>query len=127
VSTSIKHQPGGHVVHPLRALAAAAAPLPPGEALIASLTAESLLFAVFAVAFTLTAPTREGRYPFFATGKFAYLVVLSITAVAVSAAVSLVDIWPHGLGGAVRAGGIMLAIVVQPFFALAIANQARVK
>lgn len=126
MSTSIKHQPGGHVEHLLRVLAAEG-PLPPGEALIASLTAESLLFAVFAVAFTLTAPTGEGRHPFFATGKFAYMVMLSITAVAVSAAVSLVDIWPNGLGGAVRAGGIMLAIVVQPFFALAIAKQAKVK
>jgi predicted alpha/beta-hydrolase family hydrolase len=95
------------------------------QTLTSSLTAESLIFASFTVAYNLAQPTAAGRHPFFAQGIFAYCIVLAILAVAVSAGASLIATWPASAGGTLRAAGLVVAIVAQPIFALLIAQQAR--
>ena len=103
--------------------------LPPRESLTLALTAESLLFAAFAVSFNMAQPTRTGRHPFFAQGIFSFVIVGAIAAVAVAAGAgwwaTFEPKWPSGGNEWMRAGGVAVPIVLQPLFALAIAIQAR--
>ena len=103
--------------------------LPPRESLTLSLTAESLLFAAFTVSFNMAQPTKKGRHPFFAQGVFSFVIVAAITAVAVAAGAAwwatFEPNWPTGINQWLRAGGVAVPIVLQPFLALAIAIQAR--
>jgi hypothetical protein len=101
----------------------------PQQSLTLSLTAESLMFAAFAVSYNLAQPTEGGRHPFYAMGWFAYLIACAIAAAAVSAGASWYAIfqhdWPTGVLSWMRAGGVAGAFILQPFFAAAIAHQAR--
>ena len=88
------------------------------------------MFAAFAVSYNLAQPTEAGRHPFFAQGWFAFLIAFAIAAAAVSGGASWYSIfehhWPSGALAWMRAVGVAVAVVLQPFFALAIAKQARV-
>jgi hypothetical protein len=99
------------------------------QSLTLSLTAESLMFAAFAVSYNLAQPTKQGRHPFYAQGWFAFLIAFAVAAAGVSAGASWFTIfqhhWPRGALAWMRAGGVAVAFALQPFFALAIANQAR--
>lgn len=109
--------------------AASQAGLQPQQSLTLALTAESLMFAAFSVSYNLAQPTDEGRHPFYAQGIFSYVIVFAIAAAAVSAGASWYAVfepdWPSGFNEWTRALGVAIAIVLQPFFGLAIANQAR--
>ena len=125
----------GGLISPVLAQAANAAQtmdqtgLRPQDSLTMALTAESLMFAAFAVAYNLAQPTDEGRHPFFAQGIFGFAITFAIAAAAVSAGASWYAIfepdWPSGVNEWMRSVGVAIAIVLQPFFALAIAFQAR--
>lgn len=101
----------------------------PRQTLTLALTAESLLFAAFSVSYNLAQPTDEGRSPFYAQGYFSFVIVLAISAVAISAGASWYSLFepdpPNGWNEWLRAGGLAVPIVSQPFFAFAIAIQAR--
>jgi hypothetical protein len=75
--------------------AAADVGLPAHQALTLGLTAESLLFAAFAVSYNLAQPTDEGRSAFYAQGCFSFTIVLAITAVAISAGASWYALFQH--------------------------------
>lgn len=109
--------------------AAPQAGLQPAQSLTLALTAESLMFAAFSVSYNLAQPTDEGRHPFYAQGIFSYVIVFAIFAAAVSAGASWYAVyepdWPSGYIEWMRAVGVAIAIALQPFFGLAIANQAR--
>jgi hypothetical protein len=60
--------------------------LPPRQALTASPTVESLLFAAFGVSYNLATAAKDGgRHPFFSKAWFGWAIVLVVAAVAASA------------------------------------------
>lgn len=103
--------------------------LDPQQSLTLALTAESLMFAAFSVSYNLAQPTDEGRHPFFAQGIFSFVIAGAITAAAISAGASWYAVfepdWPSGINEWLRAGGVGIAIVLQPVFAFVIAVAAR--
>lgn len=103
--------------------------LPPRASLTVALTVEGLLFAAFAVSYSLAHPTEGGRHPFFAQAWFGWCIVITISAVAVSAGAAwwatFEADWPTETNEVLRAGGLALGIVAQPIFAAVINWQAR--
>lgn len=99
--------------------------LPPRSSLTTLLTTESLIFAAFSISATLSLPTAGGRRPFYSQGTFAYCIVAVLFAIATSACFALYATLqpdsPHGVNEWIRAAGIGIGVVAQPFAALAIA------
>jgi hypothetical protein len=121
----------GQVLAGAVALAAAAEDvgLPPRQSLTVLLTTESLIFAAFSVAATLALPTEAGRSRFFAQGRFAYLIVIALFAIAAAAMFALYATvqpeLPNGVNAWVRVFGVAVGIAIQPFAAWTVASAAK--
>jgi hypothetical protein len=95
----------------------------PSDALLASLTVETLLFAVLTVSLTLVGAGDRYVPKFIVKGHLTLAVALAITAVALAAGASWWEIfqsssWPDGLRPMLEEWGLAVGVIVQPALGL---------